>query len=127
MTTQEQRRQAIGTAMVDLRTGRSVVDAIDRLSKAPTPRKSLPTLDPRGGVAAQRGVAPWVDSRPSSSGGGVAWPLTEQLFGQREYWEGGQASSDGLFFFPAIKKLVLTDADGREGVINLAQPEPPAP
>ena len=119
-------RRAIGRSMVQQRTGQSTVDALNRVVTRQKAQKTLRQLDPRGGIAAQRGRADWAESRPSSSGGGgVAWPLTEQSYAQREYHPQGEFTSDGLFYLPAIKKIVLTDADGTVGEVLLAAP--PAP
>ncbi|WJN60940.1 hypothetical protein [Pseudomonas sp. SO81] len=116
-------RRAIGRSLVQQRTGQSTVDALNRVVARPKQAKALRLLDPRGALAAQRGRADWAESRPSSSGGaGVAWPLVETDYSARTYHSSGMASSDGLFFFPAIDRLVLTDAEGRTGDLYLAEP-----
>ena len=117
-----EQRQAIADGMRQSRTGQDMVTSLNRLTTRPRERKSLRPLDPQGLLAARRGTAPWVEGRPNSSGTGVAWPLTEADFSLREYHPDGQLSSDGLFMIPAIKKIVLTDADGKLGTVYLAEP-----
>lgn len=115
-------RRALGRALVQQRTGRSTVDALNRVVTRQKAQKTLRQLDPRGAIPAQRGRGDYTGPRPGGTAAGVAWPLTEQNYSQRVYWPKGEASSDGLFFFPAIRTLVLTDADGRTGSVNLAEP-----
>lgn len=115
-------RRAIGRSMVQQRTGQSTVDALNRVVTRQKQAKALRLPDPRGGIAAQRGRADWAESRPSSSGGGVASPLVEADYAARTYHANGLKSSDGLFHFPAIDRLVLTDADGRTIELRLAEP-----
>lgn len=118
-------RRALGRALVQQRTGRSTVDALNRVVTRQKAQKTLRQLDPRGVIPAQRGRADYAEARPGGSGSGVAWPLTEQSYAQREYHPQGEFTSDGLFYLPAIKKIVLTDADGTVGEVLLAAP--PAP
>ena len=118
-------RRALGRALVQQRTGQSTVDALNRVVTRQKAQKTLRQLDPRGVIPAQRGRADYAEARPGGSGSGVAWPLTEQSYAQREYHPQGEFTSDGLFYLPAIKKIVLTDADGTVGEVLLAAP--PAP
>lgn len=123
MTSLSEQRRAIGADMVRQRTGQSTVDSLNRLTTKQRERKALRTLDPLGAVDARRGSADWVQGRPNSTGTGVAWPLTEQDYSQREYHENALMTSDGIFFIPAVAKIVLTDADGKPGTVFLAEPE----
>ncbi|WP_268797512.1 hypothetical protein [Pseudomonas huanghezhanensis] len=120
-------RKAIATGISTDRSG-SGSQISDDINRLVTPKKkttSLPALDPRGRVPAAKGVGTFnPKNAPATSGGGIASPLTETAFKAREYWPDGMLSSDGLFSIPAIKKLVLADANGAEAVINLAQPIP---
>lgn len=122
-------RRAIGRSMVQQRTGQSTVDALNRVVTRQKAQKTLRQLDPRGVIPAQRGRADYAEARPggsgSGSGSGVAWPLTEQNYAQREYHPQGEFTSDGLFYLPAIKKIVFTDSAGAVGEVLLAAP--PAP
>jgi len=116
-------RRAGGDAMIERRTGKSQVDEINSVVVQPKARKTLKAITPRGPLPAQ--ASPGTDTpNPvrAPSGGGIASPLTEQNYALREYWPNGEYSNDGLLTLPAAKKLVLTDADGAEVIINLAQP-----
>ena len=130
----EQQRRAVGTAMTARRgtgeqmaarrNGRKAVEDINSLVSPASQRKTLTTLDPRGRLEAKQGRGDYVE--PTTAGGvGIASPLTEQSYAQREYHPQGEFTSDGLFYLPAIKKIVLTDADGTVGEVLLAAP--PAP
>lgn len=118
-------RRAIGRSMVQQRTGQSTVDALNRVVTRQKAQKTLRQLDPRGVIPAQRGRADYAEARPGGSGSGVAWPLTESDYALREYHSQGEYTSDGLFYFPAIKKIVFTDSAGAVGEVFLAAP--PAP
>ena len=122
MPSLEQQRRAGGAAMAARRRGQATVDDINSLVKLPATKSKLAPIEPRGGLAAKQGRGDYMEPRPGGTAAGVAWPLTEQNYSQRVYWPKGEASSDGLFFFPAIRTLVLTDADGRTGSVNLAEP-----
>ncbi|MDH4566187.1 hypothetical protein E8E95_05800 [Pseudomonas sp. BN414] len=85
--------------------------------------RELVTLDRRGLRPATKGRGTWdANKAKTTGGGGIASPLTELVFADREYWETGFPSSDGLFILPAIKTLKLQDVDEAEVVINLADP-----
>lgn len=87
--------------------------------------RELVTLERKGLRPATKGRGTWDPNKPTfgGGGGGIASPLTEPSFADREYWSSGFPSSDGLFILPAIKTLKLLDADDAEVVINLADPE----
>ncbi|MNR63363.1 hypothetical protein D3C85_1856560 [compost metagenome] len=70
----------------------------------------------------QVGVGDWRSGGDPGGGAGIASPLTETDASAREYWPSGLRSSDGLFTLPAIKKMVLADANGSEVIIQLADP-----
>ncbi len=74
-------------------------------------------------------VAPLIPERvgtsgpiTSGTGGGIASPLTETAFVDREFYESGWKTTDGLFTLPAIKKLVMKDALKNEVVLNFKEP-----
>lgn len=79
-----------------------------------------PTPQPRG--AAPKAKSSAVLPGGSASGGGGLGDLTEQNFAAREFWPNAYTSTDGLFFLPAVKKVVLTDARGNTVNIMLAEP-----
>ncbi len=75
---------------------------------------------PRESLASGRAKA-----EPSSGGSdtaGIASPLTEPDINAREYHGTPLTSSDGLFTMPAVKKVVLEDANGREVVMEYDDP-----
>lgn len=123
----EQSRRAAGAAMIAERTGSSIVEDLNALAPPPAQRKTLPPIGTVGGVPPKRGRAVWTPPA-TSSGGGIASPLTEMTVTpggapNREYWPAGLTSSDGLFVLPAIKTLNLLDANGAEVKIELANPQ----
>jgi len=103
---------------------RNLSEIIDRPPTPPTLRRE----EPRGGIPSARGYAQ-SNYQPGSStgGGGIASPLTEQHFSTREYWGTGIPSSDGLFLYPAPKKVKMTDATGAEVIFDYADPSAPVP
>lgn len=106
-------------------SGSQIKDDINRLVAPKRQSTSLPVLAARGAVPATKGKGTYNPKNAPATGGGIASPLTEADYTKREYWTNGLLSSDGLFTIPSIKKLVLTDANGGEAVINLAQPITP--
>lgn len=126
----EQNRRNSGKEMEANRRGKQVVADVNRLLQPRRERPALPRIEPLGALPAQQGVASY--QAPARSGaGGIASPLTEKtrvvdgktVADGREYWPAGLKSSDGLFVYPAIKTLSMTDAEGAAVVINLAQPQ----
>lgn len=103
---------------------RQIRELVDGLSQRPD--RPMPTLrpeEPRGGIPAARGYVERAYQPGSGSGpAGIASPLTEPDPELREYYPGGLRSSDGLFTLPAIKKLVLQDAQGGEVIVELGLP-----
>lgn len=74
-------------------------------------------------------VATAIPERSGASGplagaasGSIASPLSEADFGNREFHEVGWKTTDGLVTLPAIKKMILTDANGAIVVFNFAAP-----
>lgn len=125
----ESDRKASGTKLESDRRaiGSQITADLNRLVNPAKKTRTLAVVAKRGGVAAQTGVGSYdAKNEPSRGGGGVASPLTEPDYAKRVYWENRLLSSDGLFTMPAIKQLVLQDADGAPVIINLADPMPPA-
>lgn len=119
-------RRAGGDAMIERRTGKSQVDEINSVVVLPKARKTLKAISPRGPLPAQ--TSPGTDTpnpARNTGGGGLASPLTEPSFAAREFWPTGLVSSDGLFFLPAEKKVVMQDAEGSPAVFEYANPAPP--
>lgn len=121
----EAARRNLGSAMVERRTGQSLVDEINSVVVQPRSRKALKTITARGALPAQ--TSPGVDrpNPPPTTGGGLASPVTEPSYAAREFWPTGLRSSDGLFFLPAEKKVVMQDAEGSPAVFEYANPVPP--
>lgn len=69
-------------------------------------------------------IPPRTGSSGPKTGGtaGIASPLTETAFGDREFYAAGWKSSDGLFTLPAIKKISMMDDLGRPVVLNFTEP-----
>lgn len=118
-------RRKLGRDMIERRTGRAQVDDINALLNPPRERRTLKQLEPRGGVTGQVGTGNY--RAPSTGGAGLASPVNEPSFAAREYWANGLLSSDGLFVIPAVKKIVMQDANGAPAVFEYAQPVVPSP
>ncbi len=119
----EEQRRAIGNRMIEERTGKAVVDDINRLAKPERQRKPLRAVQPVGAVPATRGRADY-NEPAATSGGGIASPLTET--GVREYYPVTLlTSSDGIFTLQVehVKKLFMTDANSVEHEFNYLDPE----
>ncbi len=115
----EAARRASGAEMEARRRGEDVADDVQRLQRAPTQRRTLPTLSPRGGFPAQRGRADYSVKPPAAGGGGIAGPLTVRQVvydSEPDYVE--TIDGSGLFRVRRIKRLLLEDAEGREVVVG---------
>lgn len=100
-------------------SSKDLTDAIDALSR--------PARHPRYGERPPaRGEAPRVAVSGSPPGGGgksaAAGDLTELDAATREYYADGWRTTDGIFVFPAIKRLRLYDDNGNERVIAFDEP-----
>lgn len=122
--TGEAERRAIEQRLVEERTGKSVMDDLNRLSTPTRPHNTLKTIPPVGAIPAGRGRADY-KAPANSNTAGIASPVTEPDYAAREFWPGGLVSSDGLFFLPAIKKVVAADANGAEVIFEYANPVTP--
>lgn len=121
--TGQPQRQAGGQAMVERRTGRAQVDDINALVNPPRQRRSLPAVEPRGSVPAQVGTGTY--TAPSATGGGLAWPLTEDDAATRVFWSSQVISSaDGLVAIQIkpLRMMMLRDANDSSGALSLAEP-----
>lgn len=115
-------RRATGQRIIEERTGKSVAEDINRLVNPVRQRRSLTSVPVVGAVPA--GVGRGSYKEPTATTGGIASPVTEPDFAAREFWPNGLKSSDGLFFMPAVKKIVAQDASGAEVIFEYAQPVP---
>jgi len=123
-------RQAIGTSMEAQRRGRGLVDDLNSVVTPTEQGRVLNTLASRGSRSVDRGVADYRPPVSGSKGGGVASPLVEKTKAEgtsqvpdRDYYEDGLTSSDGLLILPAIKTLRMTDANGADVEFQLANPK----
>lgn len=134
MTNEEQRRklgrdmefnrQQSGRNMEESRraSGRKMRDDMRALAENNRLERTLPVLPVRGKQPAKRGSAVWQGGAPSSGGGGgIASPLTEANFFDREYHEGVYLTGDFLTAVEInpLKKIIFKDADGNDVVLNL--------
>jgi hypothetical protein len=125
----ESERRAGGQRMeAERRGGSSIKDDMNALADPATQSYSLPELEARGAVLSKKGVGVWDPGRVPTARG-IAGPLFEMDFKKRQYWPGGTRSSDGLFNFPNLKRMVLTDTNGAEVVVDFPDPNatPPGP
>lgn len=104
-------------------------DLRDVVGSGSSRRNSLEEVQPRGPLPAQRGVG---EPRKAEAvgGGGVASPFKEKTkvvegktVPDREYWPQGHLSSDGLFVWPAWKRIDMTDKNGDDVVFEFADPQ----
>ncbi|SEI17242.1 hypothetical protein [Pseudomonas asplenii] len=126
----ESDRRSSGAALETERRGPSkqIISDLNRMVQAKPAPKTLPTLEKKKAIEGKTGVGAYNEKKYQNGGGGIASPLTEEDYTKREYWPEAALSSDGLFNFPALKSITLTDAGGAKAVINLAQPvKPTAP
>lgn len=101
---------------------KDLTDALLQLTEKPGHEPNV-APQPRG--AARRVVV--AAPPPGSSkggGGGIASPVTEVDVSGREYWEAGWKTTDGLFVFPAIKKVVMADSNSETVEFRFANPAP---
>lgn len=115
--TGEAQRNAAGNTMVEQRTGRSVVQDINRLTRPRPQRKPLPSIEPVGAVPASRGRGDY-KAPPPSAAGGIASPLTETPNSREYYAAVNRPSTDGMVFFSvrAVWRVHMTDANDAEVV-----------
>lgn len=94
---------------------------INALIDSDPPRTALPAIEPVGGYPAQRGRSTYAAPQAASGGGGgIASPLTEPDYGQREYYEARVVPSDFLVGLEVrqVKRIVMKDANDEEIVFN---------
>ena len=97
-----------------------LVTVLNALVK-PTRRKELKPLEPRGALPGKRSFAEYTPT-PSRTGGGIASPLVEQSYAERTWWPNGLPSSDGIFEFPADRRVTMTDSNGALVIFEYAEP-----
>lgn len=122
--TGEAQRNAAGNAMIEQRTGRSVAQDINRLTRPQPQRKPLPSIEPVGAVPASRGRGDY-KAPPSSSTGGIAGPLEEvsrTYATEPEYIE--TIDGSGYFQVRRVASITMVDANGNEVEFTYLQAPP---
>lgn len=104
-------------------------DLRDAAGSTSSRKGGLEVVEPRGALPARRGVGE-PRSAPPTEAGGVASPFTEKTkvvdgktVPDREWWPQGHLSSDGLFVWPAWKRVNMSDANGDDVVFDFADPQ----
>lgn len=123
-------RRAIGEALTARRTGAGVVDDINAVIRPVAERRTLRTIEPRGGLGPQpgRGVYKPPPAAPGQGGGGIASPLVETDYNAREWWpEKTVTSVDGLLSFRIRPIKEITQQDANSATVKQQYAEPVAP
>lgn len=128
MTLADERR-AIAAGITAARKSQQIVSDLQSLESQRRQIGSLNELERKGIKPAQVGRAVY-KAKSTSSSGGIASPLVEKTKAEgasqvpdRDYYEDGLTSSDGLLILPAIKTLRMTDANGADVEFQLANPK----
>ncbi len=117
-------RRAIGKRIEAERRGESVVEDLNRLITPARQRRTLRPVQPVGAVPVTRGRGNYTPPPATSPGGGIASPLIEGAAALREWWPTGWPSTDGIFEYPAEKRVLMTDANGAEVEFQYSSPAP---
>lgn len=122
-------RKAIGEAMIARRRGEQQVDDINAVVRPPKQRRALRSIEPRGGLAAQKGRGNYVPPAVNpGAGGGIASPLVETDYSTRLYWPARVGTTvDGLISFLIRPIKEVTQQDANSVVVKQQFAEPPAP
>ena len=108
-----------------------LTDALQRMTEAAASKgssrvdKSLPTAPPAAPIPSRTGASGPVASVAKKSGGGIASPLTETAYADREWHAPAYVfSADGMMriLIKPLKTLNMTDADGNSVQINFKAP-----
>jgi len=99
---------------------KDLTEALRALTEGGEGKPKPEPMKTRGAASMVKSSAPLAGSVGGT--GGIASPLTEESFAAREFWDGGYTTTDGLFVLPAIKKMVVNDANDAEVIINFAEP-----
>jgi len=101
---------------------KDLTDALRQLTEKPGYEPNV-VPQPRGAARRVVVAAPPPGSSKGGSGG-IASPVTEVDVSGREYWAAGWKTTDGLFVFPAIKKIVMADSNSETVEFRFANPAP---
>ncbi len=101
---------------------KDLTEALAALTKQARQRPE-PRPQPRGSAPRQTAAAtPGAPAASEGGSGGIASPLTEATASNRVYWPAGWKTTDGLFTFPAIRRVNMVDADGASVILDFAEP-----
>jgi len=127
----EAARRAIGQRMINdraaIKAGITAARAstfkadLNALETPPRKQVTLSQREARGSRAATVGTGVY---KPPSAPAGIASPFVEADLTQREWWPTGWTSTDGVFEYPAEKRVVMTDDNGAKVEFQYASPQP---
>lgn len=133
-------RRASGKAVVDARrqsgrdmlserrsSGKAFRDDLRALAVSDSDARVLPPAAERAPIPAARGVATYTAPPAASTGGGIASPLTEELYSARTYHETSVILSGDFLLgieIKPVKQITMTDADGQPVLMQYADPSP---
>lgn len=128
-------RRAIGDRMIkdraDIKAGISAARAstfkadLNALESSPRKQVTLTKRDAKGTRAATVGTGSYkAPAATGVTGVGIASPFVEADLTQREWWPTGWTSTDGVFEYPAEKRVVMTDDNGAKVEFQYASPQP---
>lgn len=127
----EAARRAIGQRMINdraaIKAGITAARAstfkadLNALETPPRKQVTLSQREARGSRAATVGTGVY---KPPAAPAGIASPFVEADLTQREWWPTGWTSTDGVFEYPAEKRVVMTDDNGDKVEFQYASPQP---
>ncbi len=128
-------RRAIGDRMIkdraDIKAGISAARAstfkadLNALESSPRKQVALTNREAKGTRAATVGTGIYkAPATTGTTGVGIASPFVEADLTQREWWPTGWTSTDGVFEYPAEKRVVMTDDNGAKVEFQYASPQP---
>lgn len=103
---------------------RDLSEALRALTESGTGKSSrrdtrLPAAPEAPAIPARTGKA---GPTQAPGAGGIASPLVETDFADREFYATGWTTADGLFTLPAVKKIKFLDANSQEVVLEFKEP-----
>lgn len=131
----ESARRGIGDRMINdraaIKAGISAARAstfksdLNALETSPRKQVTLTNREAKGARAATVGTGIYkAPATTGVTGVGIASPFVEADLTQREWWPTGWTSTDGVFEYPAEKRVVMTDDNGAKVEFQYASPQP---
>lgn len=109
-------------------SGKAFRDDLRALAVSDSDARVLPPAAERAPIPAARGVATYTAPPIAPPvGGGIASPLTEELYSARTYHETSVILSGDFLLgieIKPIKQITMTDADGQPVLMQYADPSP---